>query len=258
MDNPLYPREHLARVREQEQPIPRVAEQLEHADRVARRLRPDVVHVDGGLIDPAYVAPPPVVLATFVDEVRLDPEVVEDLLFIADDELIRVGVLELRVHRELRVVENQLRIARVRVLVVRPVERVQARDGRTDAVELAGDDAAIVASVVSLQQGATVLVQLQDDAQARREAVPREQVVERRTRLTGLVPEAIEHRVRRDLRGAAIVAQAKRERRARPDAIRVVRVEAPRGLRSALVPRDLRVAVGGHTSRRCRCSRSAP
>src|SRR4030095_2913560 len=99
---------------------------------------------------------------------------------------MRVGVLELRVHRELRVVENQLRIARVRVLVVRPVEREEARDGRTDAVELSGDDAAIVASVVSLQQGATVLVQLQDDAQARREAVPSEQVVPRRNRLTGL------------------------------------------------------------------------
>ena len=53
------------------------------------------------------VAPSPVVFSPFVDVVHQQAEVLYQLVLEADDELVRVGVLEIRIDAQVRVVGDQ-------------------------------------------------------------------------------------------------------------------------------------------------------
>ena len=94
----------------------------------------------------ADVAPAREVLAVLVDAAHAEADSIGELVLERDDVLVGVRIVESGSMRRLRVVGDQLRARRVPGGVVEAGEDVVRRDRRRGVVELAGDDAAIVAA----------------------------------------------------------------------------------------------------------------
>ena len=109
-DQPVVPAEHRVRVRKLEQPLVRIARQLEQRERLISRLGPGVVVGTNGHIRAGGVAPAAVVFSPFVHVVHHHAEILHQLVLEADDELVRVRVLEVRVDRQVRVVGDLLEV----------------------------------------------------------------------------------------------------------------------------------------------------
>ena len=76
-----------------------------------------------------------------------------ELLLPGDDELIGVRILQIRIDGEAGVVGHELQVERdCRHASVEAREHVSRRDRRRRVVELARDDAAVIAAVVRFEQ----------------------------------------------------------------------------------------------------------